>query len=495
MIKEIKSAWWDYFSILGSQAIALPLSLIYISLIARLFGPEKWGIVTLFMGIVQLLFASGISWTSGSIIRFGKEEFIKQGHLRKTVSARVFIFVICSVILFSVSFALRKTITGYIGLPERDFGLIFAMVVVYAAADHLTWTLKAAGGMKRFAMSSAIRQFALIVFILTLFILPIARSVYTIINFEIFSYLAVIIFSLFSLKFSYYFPLELDFARVKDILVYSWPSAFIFLLGYASSWMHIYFINYFLAPYYVGMYQVAYRLMEYISTPLMAVTFLGFPLLMSVKAQGRQDLILLYIKRITPQVALFWGIVISAIMVVSNFIIGLLFGNVFAEAAMPFLILLLGLGFQVLSTMYTSIFAIFDWLVYNLVIMLIMCIINFFGDFMLIPVLGIKGAAVATSVSYAVAAVLYLFIANKLMSLRANSALSYPVLPVLSFLACLTVRQVYLRALIVAGLILMFIFISKQKKAFAQNDTAFLEKIEMPHFLKGWIRRVYLFLS
>jgi len=494
-MKEIKNAWWDYFSILGSQAVALPLSIVYISLVARIFGPEKWGTVALFLGVMQLLFCSGIGWTSGAIVRFGKDEFIKRGNLRLTSGSRILISAICFIFVSLAALVFRRQLTGYIGLPRNAFWLILTMLVIYSLSDHLTWMLKATGRMKHFAVSSAIRQAGLVIFILTAILIPVKKTAFVIINFEIYSYLAVIVFCLVSLRIKFFLPIEANAKMLSAILAYCWPSFLIFLLGYASNWMDYYFIRHFLDSASVGVYQAAYRLTQYIITPLMGITFLSFPLLMSLRVKGRQDLVRLYLVRLTPQVAFFWSSIVSLIIACGYLIIRAVFGESFNAASVPFVILLAGIGFQVLSIMYTSIFAVFDWLAYNSLILLIMCLINFFGDLLLIPRMGISGAAVAASISYAVSSVLYLTVANNLISLKARAALFYPLAGVLALAVVFSTGSTIIRIPAILAIIFVFALLTKKNRVFSVSDTVMLKKISMPVFLRSFLTRVYQLLS
>ncbi|MDP3731673.1 MAG: oligosaccharide flippase family protein, partial [Candidatus Omnitrophota bacterium] len=466
-----------------------------ISFVTRNLGPEKWGTLTLFMSIIQLLFSLGINWTSSAVVRFGKEEFFREGHLRKTFGARSLIVFGIFILLSIFIFLLRKPVANYVGLSEYTFLLIIPMLFIYSLQEFFVWILKALGLMKQFALTLVLRPFVLITFVSLFIFLPISLSVQKVINFEIISYFAVVISCLFFIKSNYFLPFEKDINQVRRILVYSWPSIFTFLFGYTSNWMDVFFIKYFMSNYYVGIYQAAYRMMYYISTPLISIFTLVFPLLMAIKIKGRNDLIEMYIKKLIPQLSFVWNIIVSILIAGSGFIIKLIFGESFTGASLPFMVLLLGVSFQVLSMMYTSIFSIFDWLKYVTFITFIISLVNFTVDLMLLPKIGILGAAIATALSYAISSILYLTLANKLASIRAYKALFFPTLSVLSFLFCLATDAIYLRVLFICFLTVAFALIAKFSKIFSMADLAMLEKIEMPPFLSRSIRKVYRILS
>lgn len=494
-MKEIRGVWWDYLSIFGSQVLSVPLSLIYISFLTRHLGPSGWGTVVIFMSIVQFIFSWGINWGSNAIIRFGKEEFIRDGHLRKTFSVRL-VFIFIALALSSLLLGLFKNeIIHYSGLPLSMFSIIIVMLFVYTLADLLSWILKAVGMMKHFAASSLVRQLSLVIFISLFLFLPFTLSAQVAVIMEIMSYLIVAVFCMFFLKFEYFFPFEIDILYLKKVFVYSWPLILIFLFGYFSDWMDVYFIKHYLSLRYVGIYQAAYRLMLYINAPLMVLVTLVFPVLMAVKTNNRNDVIVLYMKKIIPQVSLSWSIIVSVMIVASSFMIRLIFGSEFNEAVVPLMTLLLGVGFQVLAVMYASIFSVFDRLHYSTLITVIMCVINFMGDFILIPKIGITGAAVSTAVSYVVSSILYMVVANRIMSVSAHKAVYYPILVVVSFMFCLAIKSSVLRLLFLSASFVVLLSVVKSFKFFNIEETVFMEKIDIPQFFKKIIRWVYLKLS
>lgn len=125
------------------------------------------------------------------------------------------------------------------------------------------------------------------------------------------------------------------------------------------------------------------------------------PLIMTLKKKNQQ----LYIKR-TKQLtcAIFWIGVLFAILVslLSKFIINILYGADFSEALMPLVILIWGTIFSSLS------FPRAIWLIsenkqkYMKQILLFGVITNLILNLILIPIIGISGAAIATLATEAV---------------------------------------------------------------------------------------------
>jgi len=93
-MKEVEDFWHDYLTvIIGSIGVTV-FSVITFAIVTRLFSPEQFGSLNLFMLVVQISLFFGANWTANAMTRFGKEEAITAGTVTKTFWARVFMFSI-----------------------------------------------------------------------------------------------------------------------------------------------------------------------------------------------------------------------------------------------------------------------------------------------------------------------------------------------------------------------------------------------------------------
>lgn len=495
MVSEIKNVWNDFVGLLCSQVLSLPLAVFYISMIARNLGPQQWGALTLAMAACQLLYAAFISWTASSIVRFGKEELLQKGNLRNTVNARMSIMITTFIFALFLLLINKEKIIVITGLPEKTLFSLLIMFIAYSISDHYSWILKACGRMKHFALSTLVRQGTLFFILIIYFISSFKLSVNRVILMEILAYVSVIIFSSFFIKFKSIYPCVTSREYIRSILKYSYPMIAVFLLGYAVNWMDVFFIKHYLSITHVGVYQTAYRLLEYIRTPLYGIPIIAFPALMAVKSRGKSDIIKFYVQKIIPQLASLWLCLIIIAIGISREIIFGIFGKPYFDAAWPFAILLSGLAFQIIALMYTSIFAVSDLLYINTIAILIGCIINALGDILLIPYLGINGAAIATSISCLAIALTYIISGTVTLGIK-NSIRSLPFMVTIITLSVLSSRLSFIARVASEGALLSLCFYSiKRSNIFNGGDLADMEKIAMPLIIRRGIKYLYVCLA
>jgi len=81
MKDDIKKAFYDYASLITSKISSALFLMISAILVTRLLGAAELGRLSLFLLVGKLFIILFITWTSGAILRIGKEEFIKKEKL------------------------------------------------------------------------------------------------------------------------------------------------------------------------------------------------------------------------------------------------------------------------------------------------------------------------------------------------------------------------------------------------------------------------------
>ena len=461
-------------------------------MIARNLGPQQWGTLTLAMAVCQLLYAALISWTASSIVRFGKDELLQEGNLRNTVNARMIMMIAAFIFALFLFLINKEKLIVITGLPEKTLFYLLIMFIAYSISDHYSWILKACGRMKHFAISTLVRQGMLLLILIAYFIFSFKLSVNRVILMEIVAYVSVIIFSSFFIRFESIYPCVTSGKYIGNILKYSYPMIAVFLLGYAVNWMDVFFIKHYLSLTHVGVYQTAYRLLEYIRTPLYGIPIIAFPALMAVKSKGKSDIINFYVQKIIPQLASIWLCLIIIVIGISPEIIFGIFGKSYFDAAWPLTILLSGLAFQMIALMYTSIFAVFDLLYINTIVIFIGCIVNALGDIILIPHFGISGAAIATSISCLAVAIAYIISGTHKLGIK-NSMRLLPFAIIIITLAVVCSRLSFVARVASEGALLFVCFYYiKRSNIFNSRDLIELEKIDMPLIIRSGIKYLYV---
>ena len=495
-MQEVKTAWWDYFSITILQFLGIPLSILSVSVTTRLINPDEYGVRALFFSVIGLLFLFGINWTSSSVIRFGKEEFVKEGHLRKTFGSRLLIATLCYFLSIIIAFLFRAQIMKYIGLVLSDFWLVIVALLSQFTLNFTGYILKTINQIKLQAFLSFLSRIVGISLLILIILHVFEANAKSLIIIAIISNTVLFLMQLRYIKLIYLFPLRVSKQHMKKIVQYSWALIFAFSTGYIVDWVDIVVIRYYLSLESVGIYGIAYNFMLYFSGLLSGVTIVTFPLLSASRFKlGEEVIIQKYIKRFTPQVVFAWVLLVCMMMLFSRIVFSAVVGQSYQNAVYPFMILISGIGFQAIAVMYTSIYSSFDLIKYSSGLNVLMGIVNLAGDLLLVPRIGINGAAITTAFAYIFTSYLYLIVANKLLKITEQKALFYPIGAVLSLLICYNSDSLAINSLGVAIIVTGMIFWARATKLFSFEDLSMFSNIDMPIIVRKSIEKVYLVLS
>ncbi len=499
MPEFIKSIINDYFSVAGAQIISAPLSLLYLSLITRMLGPLNYGKYALLLASFQFFYTLFVTWIRNATIRFGSEEFTRNNKLNNIFAVQF--LNLSSVIIFASVLIMfySKNIAVFTGLTVGIHFYILIYLVFYALFDFACQLLQSSHQMPRYGASLVIRQCLILGLVILFFLFGIEITPRGLISVETLSYFALLTFVVYPLfRSGYLRPLVLHKDVFLHVLKYSWPVMIKYILSYFSCWADTLLIRMFLNFESVGRYEAANRLILYVSNLILPISIIAFPITVSIKSKGREDLIRKYAHRIIPQASFFWGIFIMLLMCGSGFILKFIFGSQYAGSLLIFRILLIGLSFQFLSVMYTAILQSYDFNQELVFITLVTVIINLCGDVLLIPRLGITGAAYSKSASFVACGLLYIFNSVKCAKIAGKSyknSLFFLSLPIV-LLTCLlfTNNSVVISFLTIVCGIISYIF-AKRIHLFTESDANLIRQLNMPDYLKSFTVKIYKGLS
>jgi O-antigen/teichoic acid export membrane protein len=300
-----------------------------------------------------------------------------------------------------------------------------------------------------------------------------------------------------SLRRISFFPFVYNPADIKKILIFSWPLIFAFSSGYVSDWFDLFVIKYFLTQKEVGIYQAAYQGMMATTIFLYAISSITFPIITMLRASRREDAIKLYLSRISPQMVFFISCFVSGLMIfITRETAGFFWGDEFGEAARPLIILLVCNSITSISVIYSAILSSYDLTLQMTVFTIVMAAINLLLDIVFVPLVGINGAAVATVISYAFAAVAYTLQGDMRLAVS-NKKIFLGIIPVLlSSLICLTNESYLFRFITVVPLLIASYFAVSLMGWIVMKDYDLLvQNVNIPLKIKKLIRNMYSFSS
>jgi O-antigen/teichoic acid export membrane protein len=494
-MKEIKNAFWDFLSILFSQALTFPVAFIYTLLSARLMGSFNYGVFNIFMAIYQFVFFLGFNWLTNSTIRFAKEEFIKTGNLRKTFTARLTITSFGFLLLYILLFTFKKNIIQYTTLPENNFWLLPIILTAYLFSDQCINILQSLGLMKQYAFSLLLRHLVLLVLAICLYFGIFSNCVTNFIIFEIISYGIIMLYSFAFIRIKYIFPITFDAKVIKNIFKYSWPLFLIFMCGYINIWAGVPIIKHYLSVKQVGIYQYGYKLAFYFSNIIMVVTTLTFPLFVSLRTKGKEKALFGFLNRIIPQLSFFWSLFIFMLILASDFVLRPLFAKAYTDSYAVFIIILAGISFQAIGAVITSVFAAFDLLKFELTISFFSSLLTLLFSLTLIKYLGIVGVAVATFLNLAVNNLLAMIFVEKFLAVRIYKSLLGPAITIFGLFIVFLTKNHFFDLIFILFTMGGLYIACKRNNMFSRQDLLLLEEIKMPTIIRNGISLMYNILS
>jgi len=496
---EIKSSFWDLSFLIVAHLLSALFSVICLSLITRILGPEGYAKFSLFQTMTLFFFFLGINWTNTAVMRYGKEEFLKTGKINETFWARNILLLFSILICTSCLWIFRKSISSFLHTPEEPsfLFLVFLYLLSFSVLEYLKYIFQGLGQLKKMALIWT--EEYLLMTLLLLSILKniiLAKDLDGVIFAAILSIAISIMTGLAFLRIKWFLPFCLNVAALKRIFLFSYPliigSASIYLID----WIDVWVINQFLPLTDLGIYQLAYRgmmVIQYLS--MQAVTVIT-PLLVSFLTDKREDLILLYLRRIVPQLFMAWTFFIVLALNIAKLFIPIIFGPDFSSSYGPFSFLILGVSFYGMISLLSPIITTYELIQFSTMVNVLVGILKLMFDLALVPRLGIYGAALSTEWVFLFGAMGFSSIVyRRLGTFSFLKSLIFTIPIILTFLS-LNIREDIL-GYIIAGfvVIISYLLLARMSKMFSVEDRRFIEVIDMPWMLKRFIFWIYKVMS
>ncbi|NQT65924.1 MAG: oligosaccharide flippase family protein [FCB group bacterium] len=487
-MRELKKSFWDLITASGATVLSVPLMILSESIQARYLGPGNYGKVALILSAISLLYLFGLSWIRVSFIRFGKEEFIKKGHIRKTTTNffvnNLFAFIIVSIIFFIY----REPVFAFLEIEHnRAFWIILFGCFLQLLKQFIFEALIVIRLIKIQVLLRQIASKIFILFGLSLFVLQILKiNIIYVIYIFLLSDLLLILIGFIFIKTRYIFPLSFDKIMLKQMLIYSAPLFFSAWSSYIITWVDTYVIKYFMTMEDVGIYQAAYKILNSIKSfwglGLVTVTT---PIIMIFKTNNETNKIKdFYLKRLLPQVSFFGLIIISLILVFSDIMFRIVYGVEFNDSIVPFKILVASQNFAIISSMMTAIILSYDMTKTIAIMGILTGIFNVIADIILVQYFGINGPAISSCIVFSINPIIWFFIIHKKFGVKRKLALLFPVVSVLVMFSNIVIHHFIIRLFFTFVIIIITYVVARRFNLFNRKDITLLNNVQIPEIIK-----------
>ncbi|MBN1792908.1 oligosaccharide flippase family protein [Candidatus Woesearchaeota archaeon] len=386
------------------------ISLINTIILARLLTTTQMGQYSLFLMIVNLAVVITFTWSDNAIIRHGREEYTTSKEINKSFWARNVIIGPATALITTAIIIFRKDIAQYIGMKEEIIIFILILFIIQGIFNYINSIFQGTNQMQK---SAYLLLFQKAIYLVTILALMTGffqiDNLYAAIIFLNLSFIIVTAIQLIQFRYHQILPAKYSKQHLKKIWSYSWPHIIGFPGIYVINYIDLFVIRQFMDLEAVGTYNIAYLGFTNICTSIMLINTVMFPLLVEYKTKKNYEAIRKYLSHI-PKYTFIWIILTIIGLFLSPHVIPALFSTQYVSSIPSFNILLIASIVYFIYVCLIPLVNTFDLIIYSQTFNVIKAGINIGLDFILIPKMGIIGAAYGTLVSYAVGTMLIILL-------------------------------------------------------------------------------------
>jgi O-antigen/teichoic acid export membrane protein len=396
----------SYLTLVVCQAIAAAAALAALRWLATYVDPETFGSYSLYQSVIAAGALFLVSWPNAALLRFGREEWMRDGHVGATVGARLVLFVGSISVALALAWVFDPYLQRLLHVDGSPFIWIAVGLVVCPAADMAIYVNQAIGRTEVYGYSPAITRLG---FFAGVALIPFVhvRSGWTYLAawFLAATCVAALVVLLTMPRgswkgFAFRWPM------VTMLIRYSWTLPFAAISTYVVNWIDSWVIREFRGIASVGVYNWAYQTTAIASLAFAPLAVALTPRVIDARLNGDSEWLNRYVSSILPA-ATFLAIAESFGFMFVFPAFNLIASPSYTSAYPVILILLSALPFQLISYLVTPLASAYERLLPRFVLVSagIACL-NVVGDIILVPRLGIPGAALATTTAFALGAVI-----------------------------------------------------------------------------------------
>ncbi len=498
MRSELQDSFYNYIVLYATSMGGAALSIVISALVARALGPEKLGTYNLFKSALTFLMIFGSGWVVMSLLRFGREEFVKEGVIRKAFWGMALYIGIGSLLSGLAVLLFKSAILDYIGSEDQSvIVLILLSLLLVPLPQIFSIAMQAVGEIKQYALVPFLQKAFFALFTVGLwFFYRTGLQVHIIIILSLVGSLLALGQAPLKLKREWIWPPSTS----REMLgrMFAWSSSSIpgAISQYILSWADTVFVGVLMTAYAVGIYSISSQMFFQFLLFIQLISSLVTPMVISYRVQGKQEQIDYYLNRLTPQLALIVALTTCGVLLFSKALILALYGEEYASTLTPFIILFSSSAFYGISVLYGPVMGAFDYVWISVAQSILTGGLNVLLNYLLIRSYGTNGVALATGLAnFALALVRVGFIAYKFKTKVHPILLS--TLPLLAMGAvCLLTDDFLNRAIWLVALFGVSVLAVKLFGLVGEKEIYLLEIVNMPVPLKKLaIKTAYILSS
>lgn len=383
-------------------------------IVARFLGPESYGQLSLGFAIlgISVAFVTGgipvavsyyVSYYSGK-----KDERRIKGTITSSLRLALPISILVAVLLFNFSDFI--SVHFFKNIKLSFIFKVFSLILPFACMANIFQNV--VNGLRRIKYTIFIKYFSesaillllTIVFLISGFGLKGAVYAYTI------SIVSSCILFAYVIEKKVFPLLKTKIVSIKnyrEILSYSWPLIFIQAIASIAVWTDSIGIGYFMDDKSVGIYNSAVPIASLIYIIPMALTALFMPVITNLYARKKTMQIKMLYKQTIRWTLLANTPIMGIIILFPDYLIKVFFGEIYTPASTALIILALAFFCQYLFLASQYLLLMLKSTKLTLLNFILATAVNIVLNIILIPRMGINGAAIATAISLVLIGLLF----------------------------------------------------------------------------------------
>ncbi|MGJ8548447.1 flippase [Winogradskyella wichelsiae] len=379
------------------KLLGLFLSYLFTVLISRIFGAEITGRFSLaftILNIFAIIFALGIP---DAIVKLSSDSNYKESFNFKKISFRLILMssILGAIILYGLAHPLTLF---YKDSSLYDYFVIASMTICPLIILRYNYeSLRGRNKIVKFAILANIVPY--FIAILSIFLIQsLSSNLYGIISMEVYFIGTILACLLSFLMAKEPNQPKKEFLSLKRTLHYALPmlatSSFIFIMGWTDTLM----LGYFNSTKDVGIYNVVIKIARIAIIMLTSINLVLAPRISELYSNSETEKLKGLIKGVNKIIFISTIPVVFVILVANKFILGL-FGPEFIAGSTALVIIIISQCFNVMTGSVSQVLNMTGYHRNLRNFTIISAGLNLILNFILIPIYGIIGAAIATGVS------------------------------------------------------------------------------------------------
>ncbi|MBI2321373.1 MAG: oligosaccharide flippase family protein, partial [Chloroflexi bacterium] len=359
-------------------------------------SPEAFGRCSLYLAALGAAAMLLVNWPNAALLRYGREEWVQRQRVGETLAARGLLYAAGVIATIGLAWLLDPLLRAYLSIATSPFWWLVLGIVLMPVVEMAIYAHQAVGRRLPYGYAPLVSR---VTFLAAVALIPVAG-----IRAE-WDYLAAAMAAGWLLSATLViltFPrdawcgLRPTRAALRRILGYSWAIPLGALAAYTVNWVDAWVIRIYLGPEAVGIYTWAYQITAIGGLAFAPLGALLIPSMVDAHVAGDLRRLSRHGQRSLRLVVLV-GALGTIVLAVVYPLLSSLAGPGYRGSYPVILLLLAAIPFQLLGYLMNPLMAPFESLVPKGMLMNAgLAVANVIGDLVLVPLVGITGAAIAT---------------------------------------------------------------------------------------------------